>query len=110
MKTLKFRAKLIEKMKNGEKFVTWRLFDDKDLQEGERVELINWEAGTKEGEATIINLREKKFKELTEEDKEGHEKFESDEEMYATYSKYYYTTVDENTSLKLLRLGEFSFL
>lgn len=110
MKTLKFRAKLIEKMKRGEKFVTCRLFDDKDLQEGERVELINWEAGTKEGKATIVSLKEKKFKELTEEDKEDHEKFESDEEMYETYSKYYKTPVDENTTLKIIRLGEFKFL
>ena len=110
MKTLKFRAKLIEKMKNGEKFVTWRLFDDKDLQEGERIELINWETGKKEGEATIIYLTEKKFKELTEEDKEGHEKFESGEEMYATYSKYYGTKIDENTFLKIIKLGELSFL
>jgi len=110
MKTLKFRAKLIEKMKNGEKFVTWRLFDDKDLQEGERVELINWETGEKEGEATIIGLSEKEFKDLTEEDKIGHEKFESEEEMYETYSKYYDTKVDENTSLKIIKLGEFIFL
>lgn len=39
MKTLKFRTKLIEKMKKGEKFKTWRLFDDKNLQEGERIRI-----------------------------------------------------------------------
>lgn len=73
-------------------------------------ELINWETGEKEGEATIMSLKEKKFKELAEEDKEGHETFESDKEMYATYSKYYSTNVSENTTLKIIRLGEFKFL
>lgn len=35
--------------------------------------------------------------------KDGHEKFASKEEMYATYSTYYNKTVDENTLVKIIK-------
>ena len=40
---------------------------------------------------------------LDETDMKGHEKFESKEEMYATYSKYYNKTIDENTLVKIIK-------
>ncbi len=42
---VKFREHLVLKILSGEKTVTWRLFDDKDLQEGDRIELVNWNTG-----------------------------------------------------------------
>lgn len=109
MKTLKFREQLIALMKKGAKFTTWRLFDDKNLQKGERVALVNWEKGQKEGEATILSVEQKKFKDLTEKDWEGHEAFTSEKELYATYSKYYNKEIDSNTALKIIKLGGFDF-
>ncbi|MCI8470765.1 MAG: hypothetical protein HFJ35_04710 [Clostridia bacterium] len=51
----------------------------------------------------IIRVIEKKFKDLNEQDLDGHERFASKEEMYATYSTYYNKTVDENTLVKIIR-------
>lgn len=47
MKTLKFESKLCDLIIQGEKITTWRLFDDKNLTEGDEFELVNYE--TKEG-------------------------------------------------------------
>lgn len=40
MKTLKFRSHLADLILKGEKDVTWRLFDDKDLTIGDQLELL----------------------------------------------------------------------
>jgi hypothetical protein len=42
-------------------------------------------------------------RELSEADKEGHETFASNEEMYKTYSRYYQRTVTPETSVKIIR-------
>jgi hypothetical protein len=41
MKKLKFRHHLVKEIVTGSKTVTWRLFDDKDLQVGDELELID---------------------------------------------------------------------
>lgn len=43
MKTIKFRPALAKLIIEGKKTTTWRLFDDKNLQVGDVVELVNWE-------------------------------------------------------------------
>jgi hypothetical protein len=43
------------------------------------------------------------FGKLTEEDKEGHEEFSSDGEMYKIYSGYYGFQVDSKTELKIIK-------
>jgi len=40
---------------------------------------------------------------LTEEDKDGHEKFTTEREMYETYSSYYKRTVDETSPVKVIK-------
>lgn len=102
MKTLKFRHNLIEKILNGSKTVTWRLFDDKNLQVGDQVEFIDWESGEKFAEAEITGMREKKLNEIEEKDFEGHEKYESTEEMLRHYKKYYGEKVDMDTIIKIV--------
>tara|TARA_B100000508_G_scaffold138874_1_gene135799 strand:+ start:303 stop:635 length:333 start_codon:yes stop_codon:yes gene_type:complete len=102
MKTLKFRPHLCDQIIAGEKTCTWRLFDDKDLQPGERVEFQNWETKEPIGEAVLHTIVTKTLGTLTESDWEGHEKFESDEEMYATYRTYYGDQVGPDTELKII--------
>ena len=103
MKTLKFRKNLSELILKNEKTSTWRLFDDKDLKEGDIVQFLVWETKEEFANAKIVNVIEKRFKELEEKDLEGHEKFNSKSEMYATYSKYYNKNVDENTIVKIIK-------
>jgi len=103
MKTLKFRKELSELVLKKEKTTTWRIFDDKDIKQGDVMQFLVWETKEVFANAKIINVIEKKFKDLNEQDLDGHEKFASKEEMYATYSTYYNKTVDENTLVKIIK-------
>ncbi len=102
MKTVKFRPYLIPLVLRGEKTCTWRLFDDKDLKEGDELSLLNWETKEEFAKAVITKIEEKKLKDLEESDFEGHEKFESDEKMYETYRKYYGDKVTPDTIVKMV--------
>lgn len=103
MKTLKFRKNLSELILKNEKTTTWRIFDDKDIKKDDIIQFLVWETKEVFANAKIINVIEKKFKDLNEQDLDGHEKFASKEEMYATYSTYYNKTVDENTLVKIIK-------
>lgn len=103
MKTLKFRKNLSELILKYEKTTTWRIFDDKDIKEGDIIQFLIWETKEIFANAKIVNVVEKKFKDLNEQDLDGHEKFESKDEMYATYTTYYNKTVDENTLVKIIK-------
>jgi hypothetical protein len=103
MKTLKFRHHLAQEILAGTKTVTWRLFDDKNLQLGDKLELIDCESKEIFANAEIINIREKKLGEIEEKDFKGHEKFESEEEMLETYQEYYGDKVSEDTVVKIIK-------
>ena len=103
MKIIKFRKSLSEQILRGEKTTTWRLFDDKNLQQGDEVSFAVWETGQEFSKAELTSVQEKSFTSLTDEDWHGHEKFSSDEEMYATYKKYYGREVNENTKVKIIK-------
>lgn len=107
MKTLKFKPHLVEQILAGTKTATWRLFDDKDLAVGDEVFFINKEDGMPFGKAVLINIKTKTLGTLTDADWEGHERFDSEDEMYETYRMYYGPTVDENTEVKLI---DFEFI
>jgi hypothetical protein len=102
-KTIKFRDFLAEMVLTGEKCSTWRLFDDKDLQEGDEVSLLNWNTGETFAEASLTKVYEKKLGELEPQDFEGHEKFESEEVMYESYRTYYGDRVGPETIVKIIR-------
>ncbi|MBU4480120.1 ASCH domain-containing protein [Patescibacteria group bacterium] len=103
MKTLKFRENLSKLILKGDKDTTWRLFDDKDLTEGDEVSFVVKETLKEFAKAKIIGMRETTFGELTEEDWDGHEKFESEEEMYKIYSGYYNKEVNKNSLVKIIK-------
>lgn len=102
MKTMKFMPALCEKILNGEKTSTWRLFDDKDLQSGDAVECINKETGKMVGTAILTNVKIKSLGSLEEADWAGHETYTSTEEMYRTYSGYYREPVGPESEVKLI--------
>jgi len=102
MKTLKFTPQLVQKILSGEKTSTWRLFDDKDLKNGDGLAFINKETGEQFGLATITSLKIRTLGTLTDEDWVGHERFSSEEEMYSTYRKYYGDKVDKDSEVKIL--------
>jgi hypothetical protein len=102
MKSLKFRRDLVSLVLQGTKNATWRLFDDKDLSVGDHLELLVWETKEPFGRAIITKVVEKPFGTLTPADKAGHEMYETDVEMYKTYSGYYNQEVGPDTLIKLI--------
>ena len=75
MKCLKFKPHLVAPILTGEKTSTWRLSDDKDLQEEDEFVMINEETGKKFAKGKITKIEEKKLGDLKDEDFEGHEKY-----------------------------------
>lgn len=102
MKVIKFRDYLVPLVLSGEKDSTWRLFDDKDLSVGDDLELQVFVTNEPFAKAKITKVIEKQFGELTESDKQGHEKYKNDAEMYVEYTKYYKVQVDANTLIKII--------
>lgn len=103
IKTLKFRKKLSKLILDGRKNTTWRLFDDKDLSIGDEISFVVWETEEEFEKVKITDIKETTFGKLTDDDWEGHEKFESEKEMYETYSKYYNRVVDKNSPVKVIK-------
>lgn len=101
-KHLKFSPQLVPLILSGQKVSTWRLFDDKELSVGDIVNFLEHGTGRHFASGRLIRVVEKLMGELTDTDKEGHEKFETDEEMYATYSRYYGKSISEATPVKLI--------
>lgn len=102
MKTLKFSSNLANKILIGEKTSTIRLFDDKDLQLGDELELINQDTLETFGYAKITSLKIKTLDTLDEEDWIGNTKYSSDEEMYADFKKFYGDKVNKDTEVKII--------
>lgn len=103
IKTLKYDQSLVALILSGEKDVTWRLFDDKDLKAGEIVNFMNKQTGEIFARAEIIATTEKSLGEIQETDFEGHERFESREAMLATYQGYYGDRVNWDTMVKIIK-------
>jgi hypothetical protein len=103
MKTIKFRPELAQLVAEGKKTTTWRLFDDKDFQAGDEVELINKATLQTFGYATITEVALKPIAALDDADWDGHERFPNEEAMYAAYRDYYPgREVGPDTMVKIL--------
>lgn len=111
MKKLKFEHRLAEMVLAGTKTSTWRLYDDKNLQVNDKVELIDKvETGHPQswrpiGKARIDVIIEKRLGELSEGDFVGHETFASRDEMLRTYQDYYGPQVTFNTPVKIIHFS-----
>ena len=102
MKNLKFHPSLIPLVLSKKKTVTWRLFDDKELKEGDIINFIDAKTLKKFAKAELTGIKIKKFKDLTENDWKGHEEYNSDKEMYKKYTEYYKRPINEETELKII--------
>jgi hypothetical protein len=102
IKTLKFRHNLALLILNGKKTVTWRLFDDKNLNVGDGLEFIEWESRKKFANVIITNVYEKTLGNIEENDFKGHEKFESKDKMLENYKNFYGDKVTWDTIVKII--------
>lgn len=102
MKQLKFSEPLPRLVLGGQKDTTWRINDNKQITTDDQLSLCDND-GREFAKANVIWTKETTFKNLTEEDKQGHEKFSSDTEMYQTYSRYYNVKVEPKTRVKIIK-------
>lgn len=101
-KQLKFSPTLVPLILTGEKTVTWRLWDDKDLKIADIVDFIEDGSLKKFAQGKLISVTEKRMGNLNEKDKAGHENFGNDDQVYTTYSRYYGRSVDASTLVKIV--------
>jgi hypothetical protein len=102
MKRLKFSESLPELVLSREKDSTWRINDDKDISIDDVLSLCRSD-GIEFARARVKWIKITRFRYLTDEDKQGHESFSSDVEMYRTYSGYYNMDVTPDTPLKIIK-------
>jgi hypothetical protein len=102
MKKLKFSEPLTKLILNGKKNTTWRINDDKNISVDDLISLC-YNDGKEFAQAKVVQVKETNFRSLTKEDREGHEEFSSDSEMYQTYSEYYKMKVIPETKVKVIK-------
>jgi hypothetical protein len=102
MKMIKFSEPLPQLILDGKKWTTWRIGDEKNIAVGDEISLCDGKE-TEFAKAKVLWTREKEFGRLTKEDREGHEPFSSDSEMYETYSRYYRIIVTPKTRVKVVK-------
>lgn len=93
---------LVPKVLSGEKTSTWRLFDDKDLTEGDDFLMVNKETGEEFAKGRITKVEEKKLGELEGADFDGHEKYKDQEDILNHYKGYYGDKVTIDTAVKMI--------
>ena len=102
MKRLKFSEPLTKLILDGRKCTTWRIDDDKNISVGDELSLC-YKNGEEFAKSKVIWVRETTFENLKEEDKEEHEIFSSEKEMYQTYSGYYKMNIGPKTKVKIIK-------
>lgn len=102
VKRLKYANPLPHFILGGLKNTTWRINDDKDINARDEISLCYMD-NSEFARAKVISVKNTTFGELTSEDKKGHEEFETDAEMYITYSKFYKMQVTEDTPVKIIK-------
>ncbi|MFZ2187858.1 MAG: ASCH domain-containing protein [Candidatus Moraniibacteriota bacterium] len=101
-KTLKFADNLVPLVLSGEKTSTWRISDDKDLQVGDKLVLLNKATLQEFAKARIVLVRGKTLGEIEDADFDSHERYESKEKLFAAYRSYYGDRVTEDTKIKII--------
>src|ERR1044072_1342858 len=109
MKKLKLEHQLAELVRKGKKTVTWRLYDDNDIQVNDIVGLIDKvEPGNPEtwvhfADVRIDSIVQERLSDITAQDYQGHESFDSPQQLLETYRSYYGPDVGSDTPVKMIR-------
>jgi len=101
MKQLKFRHNLVSRILEGEKKSTWRLFDEKDLSEGDRVRFIDGQTGEHFATAKITRVEEKQLKRIDETTLRSHD-FENLKKTIKHFQNIYSQIVTAETPVKMI--------
>lgn len=108
MKKIKLDHDLAQAVLKGDKTSTWRLYDDKNLTVNDRIVLIDkvdpqqaqtWQAI---GSGRINKVVEKRVGDITPDDYEGHNPYDSQEALLADLRKHYGERVTRDTPVKMI--------
>jgi hypothetical protein len=102
VKVLRFFEPLPDLILSGEKDTTWRINDDKNLEPGDLLSLVDRQRN-EFGKAKVLWTKNTTFEDLSKEDVKGHEKFKNTGEMLLTYSGYYNVTTTLKTPIKVVK-------
>src|SRR4051812_22317075 len=106
MKTLKLNHELAELVRSGQKASTIRLYDDKDISVDDEVQFIdkvdphNRGTWVPIGTGHVTTIVQKRLGEINSADLDGHEKYDSNEQMVEAFRGYYGFAVNEQTPVK----------
>lgn len=101
-KQLKFAKELVPLVISGEKTSTWRLYDDKDLQVNDVLDLVDASTGEVFSGAVITAIQEKTLGEISPNDFAGHGKPQSTDELVLGFKRMYGENVRIDTPVKLV--------
>ncbi len=101
MKSLKFQPHLRDPILDGSKTITWRFFDDKDIQVGDELEFFVSGDDRSFGHVSVIKIESKKVGELTQDEMSAHG-YHSIEEVIEAHNTYYGGKITEETPLKII--------
>src|SRR3989344_4683781 len=102
-KALKFKAFKAGWILAGMKTATLRLFDDKDLQVADKLDLINSDTGVCFAQAVVTEIVQKNLGAVKDSDLTGHEKWNDSVEMLQSLRVYYGDKVNPKTPAKIVR-------
>lgn len=111
MKMLKLDHDLAQSIIAGTKRSTLRLFDDKDISVGDAIELVDKADPDDQtswriiGVTKVEQVMEKFLGNMTDTDWEGHERYESDQEMYRKFQAFYGPSVGPETPVKIINFS-----
>jgi ribonuclease HI len=107
IKTLKFKSELVEPITSGKVYKTWRLFDDKQLEVDDILQLVNSDTKQEIGYAKITKITIKHLADLDETDMRGHKYYHGIEEIVTKFKKFYGPKVNSASVVKAI---EFNYL
>lgn len=102
LKTLKFVEPLPELILAGTKTSTWRINDEKNIVIDDELSFCNT-AGKEFARAKVVEVLFARLGNLTVKEKEGHESYASEQEMYHTFSQFYKLPVGPETEVKIIK-------
>jgi ribonuclease HI len=107
IKTLKFKSEIVEPITSGKVYKTWRLFDDKQLEVDDILQLVNSDTKQEIGYARITKITIKHLADLDEADMRGHRQYNDIEEIVTKFKKFYGPKVNSASVVKVI---EFNYL
>ncbi len=103
VKKVKFRSSHFTKISPNYTNITWRFFDEKNLQKGDELILVNSDTDREAGRGIVLEVFEKRLGLVDRVDFPTHEVYHTRDKLYETYRGYYGDIVTLDTLVKIVK-------